>query len=126
MDMKKTVSKLVRLESAKQPVKPTETVCMKYSKAAVHRKTHRIPQIKFEDLDVAGNPAQHTDSSRAGDGVGRWFVCPSTYDADVRRMRQSLVQNLSSSADSKLKILPYPPVTLAGRPQISQSEVVAG
>ncbi len=45
----KTASKLVRLESPKQPVKPTETVYMKCSKAAILRKTHRIPEIRFED-----------------------------------------------------------------------------
>ena len=28
---------------------PKETVAVKCSKAAVHRKTHRIPEIKFED-----------------------------------------------------------------------------
>ena len=46
---KKTVSELVELESPKQPIKPTETVHMKCSKAAIHRKTHRIPEIRFED-----------------------------------------------------------------------------
>ena len=46
---KKTASKLVELESPRQPTKPTETVCIKCSKAAIHRKTHRIPDIRFED-----------------------------------------------------------------------------
>src|SRR5210317_2573913 len=46
---KKTVPELVELESRNQPTKPTETVCMKCSKTAIHRKTHRIPEIKFED-----------------------------------------------------------------------------
>jgi hypothetical protein len=30
-------------------LQPKETVSMKFSKAAIHRKTHRIPEIKFED-----------------------------------------------------------------------------
>ena len=46
---KKTVPELVELESRNQPTKPTETVCMKCSKTAIHRKTHRIPEIRFED-----------------------------------------------------------------------------
>ncbi|HHJ14474.1 MAG TPA: hypothetical protein ENJ79_08895 [Gammaproteobacteria bacterium] len=45
----KTASKLIELESPDRPTKPTETVQVKCSKAAIHRKTHRIPEIKFED-----------------------------------------------------------------------------
>jgi hypothetical protein len=47
---KKTVPALVELESPNRPTKPTETVLMKCSRAAIHRKTHRIPEIRFEDL----------------------------------------------------------------------------
>ena len=46
---KKTVSELVELMNANPTTQPKETVLMKCSKAAVHRKTHRIPEIKFED-----------------------------------------------------------------------------
>jgi hypothetical protein len=46
---KKTVPELVKLMSPNKPTKPTETVRMKCSKAAIHRKTHRIPEIKFEN-----------------------------------------------------------------------------
>jgi hypothetical protein len=46
---KKTVSKLVELEAPHHSKKPTETVWMKCSKATIHRKTHRIPEIRFED-----------------------------------------------------------------------------
>ena len=46
---KKTVSCLVELVSANPTTQPKETVNMKCSKAAIHRKTHRIPEIKFED-----------------------------------------------------------------------------
>jgi hypothetical protein len=46
---KKTVSKLVELEAPHHTNKPTETVWMKCSKASIHRKTHRIPEIHFED-----------------------------------------------------------------------------
>jgi hypothetical protein len=46
---KKTVSKLVELEAPHQTIKPTETVWMKCSKSSIHRKTHRIPEIRFED-----------------------------------------------------------------------------
>ena len=48
-DHKKTVPELVELVAPHQTKKPTETVCMKCSRAAIHRKTHRIPEIKFED-----------------------------------------------------------------------------
>jgi hypothetical protein len=46
---KKTVPELVELEAPHQTNKPTETVCVKCSKASIHRKTHRIPEIRFED-----------------------------------------------------------------------------
>jgi hypothetical protein len=45
----KTVPESVELESRNQPTRPTETVCVKCSKTAIHRKTHRIPEIRFED-----------------------------------------------------------------------------
>jgi hypothetical protein len=35
--------------NANPQTRPKETVAMKFSKAAIHRKTHRIPEIKFED-----------------------------------------------------------------------------
>ena len=44
-----TASDLVKLVNANPPIEPRETVDMKCSKAAVHRKTHRIPELKFED-----------------------------------------------------------------------------
>jgi hypothetical protein len=34
--------------NANPATQPKETVYMKFSKAAIHRKTHRIPEIKFE------------------------------------------------------------------------------
>ena len=40
---------MVELVAPHRTNKPTETVRMKCSKAAIHRKTHRIPEIKFED-----------------------------------------------------------------------------
>jgi hypothetical protein len=46
---KKTVSGLVELVSASPTTQPRETVNMKCSKATIHRKTHRIPEIRFED-----------------------------------------------------------------------------
>jgi len=46
---KKTVSELVELVAPHQTNKPTETACIKCGKAAIHRKTHRLPEIKFED-----------------------------------------------------------------------------
>ena len=46
---KKTVSELVELVAPHQTKKPTETVWVKCSKTDIHRKTHRIPEIKFED-----------------------------------------------------------------------------
>ena len=66
---KKTVSELVELESRNQPTKPTETVYMKCSKASIHRKTHRIPEIKFEDqrlTSFAGLVVYQTLFSRIG------------------------------------------------------------
>jgi hypothetical protein len=35
--------------NANPTTQPKETVNMKFSKAAIHRKTHRIPEIKFEN-----------------------------------------------------------------------------
>nr|WP_246395264.1 IS1380 family transposase [Microbulbifer rhizosphaerae] len=46
---KKTVSRLVELVAPHRPIKPKETVCVKFSKAAVHRKTHALPTLRFED-----------------------------------------------------------------------------
>ena len=46
---KKTASQLVELVAPHQPIKPTETVCVKLSKSAVHRKTHSLPTLRFED-----------------------------------------------------------------------------
>jgi len=40
---------LVKLVNANPPTRPRETVVMKCSKADIHRKTHRIPEIRFED-----------------------------------------------------------------------------
>jgi hypothetical protein len=38
-----------KIGSANKPIKPKETVCMKCSKSDIHRKTHGIPDIQFED-----------------------------------------------------------------------------
>ena len=46
---KKTVSELVELAAPHQTNKPTEAVCVKCSKSDIHRKTHCIPEIKFQD-----------------------------------------------------------------------------
>jgi len=46
---KKTASVLVELVNANPTTQPKETVSMKCSKSAIHRKTHRIPEIRFED-----------------------------------------------------------------------------
>ena len=40
---------MVKLLNANPATRPRETVAMKCSKAVVHRKTHRIPEIRFED-----------------------------------------------------------------------------
>ncbi|MCP5442861.1 MAG: hypothetical protein H6968_07500 [Chromatiaceae bacterium] len=53
---KKTVPELVKLEAPHQTNEPTETVWMKCSKASVHRKTHRIPEIRFEDQRLSSLP----------------------------------------------------------------------
>ena len=45
----KTASDLVKFVNANPQTEPRETVAVKCSKAAVHRKTHRIPEIRFED-----------------------------------------------------------------------------
>jgi hypothetical protein len=46
---KKTASGLVELVNANPTTQPKETVDMKCSKSAIHRKTHCIPEIRFED-----------------------------------------------------------------------------
>ena len=43
------VPELIELVAPHQPTNPTDTVYMEFSKAPIHRKTHRIPAIKFED-----------------------------------------------------------------------------
>jgi hypothetical protein len=48
--IKKTASGLVELVAPHQASKPTKTVCMKSGRAAIHRKTHRIPETKFYAL----------------------------------------------------------------------------
>ena len=40
---------MVKLVNANPPTQPKETVEMKCSKSAIHRKTHCIPEIRFED-----------------------------------------------------------------------------
>ena len=49
IENKKTASNLVKLVNANPQTKPRETVPVKCSKAEIHRKTHRIPEIRFED-----------------------------------------------------------------------------
>jgi hypothetical protein len=46
---KKTASHLVELVAPHQPKTPKETVRVKSSKTAIHRKTHGLPALKFED-----------------------------------------------------------------------------
>jgi hypothetical protein len=46
---KKTAPQLVELVAPHLPKQPTETVCVKLSKSAVHRKTHSLPTLRFED-----------------------------------------------------------------------------
>ena len=40
---------MVELEAPHQTNTPTEAGCIKCSKAGIHRKTHCIPEIQFED-----------------------------------------------------------------------------
>jgi len=49
LSLKKTASHLVKLSAPHQTKRPKETVCMKFSKAAIHRKNHGLPALKFED-----------------------------------------------------------------------------
>jgi hypothetical protein len=46
---KKTASHLVKLVAPHRPTKPKETACVKCSKADIHRKYHRLPELRFED-----------------------------------------------------------------------------
>jgi hypothetical protein len=46
---KKTASRLVELVAPHRPTKPKETVCVKCSKTDIHRKTHSLPSLRFED-----------------------------------------------------------------------------
>lgn len=48
----KTASKLVEWEVQTNQFQPKEAVTMKCSKTAIHRKTHCIPEIEFEDQNL--------------------------------------------------------------------------
>jgi len=48
----KTASELVELKVQSQQSIPKEAVAMKCSKSDIHRKTHRIPEIQFEDQNL--------------------------------------------------------------------------
>lgn len=49
MRHKKTAFNLVELLSPNTQTPPKKAVDMKYSKAAIHRKYHRLPELRFED-----------------------------------------------------------------------------